>query len=194
MRSVVLRDPTVEAPVLETTRLTLRPFAPEDVDELHALFTDADVRRHLLDDTVVSREWLEEEVTSSQARFAESGSGLWTLIERAGEAIVGFVGFRPFFDPPELQLLYGLLPSHWGRGFATEACEAAIDYVFGVLDFEDVRAATDVPNRASIAVLERLGMRERRRTTDGKHGTVFFQLLSSEWSGILIERSRKPHL
>jgi RimJ/RimL family protein N-acetyltransferase len=177
------RDLAVEAPVITTERLTLRPFAPGDVDELHELFTDADVRRHLLDDTVVSREWVEEEVVSSQARFAESGCGLWTLTERVREGIAGFVGFRPFFDPPELQLLYGLLPSCWGRGFATEACEAAIDYAFGVLGLEDVRAATDAPNSASIAVLERLGMRERRRTTHGTHATVFFHVLSSEWLG-----------
>ena len=177
------RDLAVEAPIITTERLTLRPFAPEDIDELLELFTDADVRRHLLDDAVVSRDWVEDEVVSSQARFTESGCGLWTLTERARESIVGFVGFRPFFDPPELQLLYGLLPSHWGRGFATEACQAAIDYAFGVLGLEDVRAATDVPNSASIGVLERLGMRERRRTTDGTHGTVFFQVLSSEWVG-----------
>jgi ribosomal-protein-alanine N-acetyltransferase len=173
----------VEAPVITTQRLTLRPFAPADALELHDLFTDEDVRRHLLDDTVVSREWVEEEIVSSQARFLESGCGLWTIADLGRDGIVGFVGFRPFFDPPELQLLYGLLPSHWGRGFATEAAAAALDYAFGVLALEEVRAATDVPNTASVAVLHRLGMRERRRTDDGVAGTVFFQLLASEWRG-----------
>jgi RimJ/RimL family protein N-acetyltransferase len=172
-----------EAPVFTTERLTLRPFAAEDVDDLHDLFTDADVRRHLLDDTVVSREWVEEEIVSSQARFVESGCGLWTIADQGRDGIVGFVGFRPFFDPPELQLLYGLLPSHWGRGFATEAAAAALDYAFGVLGLEEVRAATDVPNTSSVAVLRRLGMRERRRTADGVDGTVFFQLFASEWPG-----------
>jgi RimJ/RimL family protein N-acetyltransferase len=172
-----------EAPVITTERLTLRPFAPDDLVELHELLTDADVRRHLLDDTVVSREWVEEEIVSSQARFVESGCGLWTLGDRARDGIIGFVGFRPFFDPPELQLLYGLHPSHWGRGFATEAAGAALDYAFGVLGLEEVRAATDVPNTASVAVLERLGMTERSRTADGPSGTRFFRLLASEWPG-----------
>jgi ribosomal-protein-alanine N-acetyltransferase len=172
------------APVLTTERLTLRPFASGDVKELHELFVDPDVRRYLLDDTVVSREWVEEEVVSSKARFAENGCGLWTLAERSREGIVGFVGFRPFFDPPELQLLYGLLPALWGRGLATEAASAAIDYAFGVLGLDEVRAATDAPNVASIAVLERLGMRAWRRTADDSgHGTVFFQLSASAWLG-----------
>jgi RimJ/RimL family protein N-acetyltransferase len=173
----------VEAPVLSTERLTLRPFAPENVDDLHELLTDVDVRRHLLDDVVVSREWVEEEILSSQARFVESGCGLWTLEERSRDSLVGFVGFRPFFDPPELQLLYGLLPSHWGRGLATEAAAAAVDYAFGVLGLDEVRAATDAPNTASIAVLQRLGMRERHRTEDGEGGTVFFHLLANDWLG-----------
>jgi RimJ/RimL family protein N-acetyltransferase len=85
---------------------------------------------------------------------------------RAAE-IVGFVGFRPFFDPPELQLLHGLLPSHWGRGLAAEAVRTAMRCAFDRLGFEEVRAATDVPNGASVRV---------RRPDDGEHGTVFFRL------------------
>lgn len=171
-------------PVLGTERLTLRPFDRADVSELHELFTDADVRRHLLDDMIVSRAWLEEEVASSQARFGDNSCGLWTLREHGDERIVGFVGFRPFFGPPELQLLYGLLPSYWGRGYATEAAAAAIDYAFGVLGLEEVRAASDAPNSASIELLLRLGMRERLRTSDGAsgEGTVFFGLAASDWA------------
>jgi RimJ/RimL family protein N-acetyltransferase len=174
----------LEAPVLTTARLRLRPFGDEDVAELHLLFTDADVRRHLLDDRVVSRQWVEDEVAASRARFAEDGCGLWTLTELGREEIVGFVGFRPFFDPPELQLLYGLLPSHWSRGYATEAAAAAIDYAIGVLGLDEVRAATDAPNTASMAVLARLGMIERLRTNRGASGevTVFFGLTASDWA------------
>jgi ribosomal-protein-alanine N-acetyltransferase len=173
----------VEGPVIRTERLTLMPFAPEDVDALHDLLTDGDVRRHLLDDAVVSRDWVEEEVVSSQARFLESGCGLWTMAERTQDHLVGFVGFRPFFDPPELQLLYGLRPSLWGRGLATEAAAAAVDYAFGVLGLDEVRAATDAPNLASIAVLGRLGMRERPVAADGKSGTLFFRLTANDWFG-----------
>jgi RimJ/RimL family protein N-acetyltransferase len=171
------------APVLTTERLTLRPFDVADVPELLELFTDADVRRHLLDDIIVSREWVEEEIASSRARFGDDSCGLWALRKHGEERIVGFVGFRPFFGPPELQLLYGLLPSHWGRGYATEAAAAAIDFAFGVLGLQEVRAASDAPNVASIALLRRLGMRERLRTADrmSGEGTVFFGLAASDW-------------
>ena len=53
--------------------------------------------------------------------------------------LVGFVGFRPFFDPPELQLLYGLLPAYWGRGLATEPAGAPMRYVLEEPDREEGR-------------------------------------------------------
>ena len=164
-----------------TERLMLRPFAAEDADELHALFTDLDVRRYLLDDEVVSRSWIEEEIAASEARFEEIGHGLWTIRRRGEEHIIGFVGFRPFFDPPEIQLLYGLLPQAWGSGLATEASAAVLARAFGGLGFSDVVAATDVPNVSSIRVLERLGFREWKRTEEGQAGTIYFRLGAEAW-------------
>jgi RimJ/RimL family protein N-acetyltransferase len=46
-------DPCPPAPELETSRFAPRPFSEPGLEELHALFTDADVRRYLLDDEIV---------------------------------------------------------------------------------------------------------------------------------------------
>jgi ribosomal-protein-alanine N-acetyltransferase len=168
-------------PVLRTERLELRPFAEEDATSLHSLFTATDVRRYLLDGLIVPRDWVEEEVGASAARFRNGGAGLWALRALdSPDVIIGFVGFRPFFDPPELQLLYGLDPMHWGQGLATEAARAAIDFALGDLGLSEVRAATDAPNDRSIAVLRRLGMSEWKRTDDGEHGTIFFRIGSTD--------------
>ena len=94
--------------------------------------------------------------------------------------MAGFVGYRPFFEPPELQLLYGLLPSYWGQGLATEAATAALAFAVQELGVKEVRAAVDVPNGPSIAVLERLGMQEWRRTDEGIAGTVFYRIGSQD--------------
>ncbi len=170
--------------VLETSRLTLRPVRPVDADELLAIFTDPDVRRFLLDDEVVGGEWVEDEVRRSDALFRELGCGLWTIRLRGAAPIVGFVGFRHFFDPPELQLLYGLTPSHWRRGLATEAATAVVRYAFRELGFERVDAATDLPNVASIGVMERLGMEaDRERTSAGSPGTVWYSVERGRWTG-----------
>lgn len=191
------------APLLATSRLELFPFAPADVDELHTVFIDAGVRRWLLDGARVPRAWVEAEIAASEARFAEGSAGLWSLRERlpaasargrpasdakplARRPIIGFAGFRPFLDPPELQLVYGVLPSRWGLGLATEAASAVLFHAFERLGFSEARAATDLPNRASIAVLRRLGFQERQRTADGPAGTAFFLLTNEAW------RARQP--
>lgn len=159
------------------------------------------MRRWLLDDEIVPPEWVEREIGRSEQRFADGGCGLWTVRGRreadAGDGtqggqpadeLVGFVGFRHFWDPPELELVYGLHPSAWGRGLATEAGLAAMAYAFDGLGFVEVLAATDVPNTASIAVLERLGFQEWRRTDDGPEGTAFFRVVEGRWREVTNRR------
>jgi len=175
---------------LRTQRLTLVPLGSADVDSLQALFNDPDVGRYLLDGAAISREWVEEEVRQSQQRFADGGAGLWTIrVRRDGGAVapagghdddlVGIVGYRPFFDPPELQLLYALKPGLWGRGLATEAADAALRYAFDVLELDEVRAATDAPNAGSIDVLERLGMTLWKTEPGRPWDTLFYRIPSS---------------
>ena len=161
---------------LETARLTLQPVSPEDGSELLDLFRDADVRRYLLDDRVVDAAWVAEEVENSKARFEGGSGGLFAIREKERSPVIGFTGYRPFFDPPELQLLYGLLPPFWGRGYATEAAARAIRFGFVEMGLDVVIAATDGPNTASVAVMERLGM-SLDKVTQGEDGeTVFYRL------------------
>lgn len=168
--------------MMTSTRLTLRPFARGDTEELLSFFREPGVRRYLLDDELVSEAWVRDEIASSTERFATTGAGLWAIRLRDRRKIIGFVGFREFFDPPRLQLLYGLLPTFWGRGFATEAARRVCDHAFVDLGFGLVEAATDAPNGASARVLHRLGMREVRMDGDETSGTLFYVLDRDSWA------------
>lgn len=160
---------------IATSRLDLRPIRSTDSAGLLLVFRDPEVRRYLLDDTLVSPEWVEAEIDASQRAFDEEGWGIWAIRKLGDDRIRGFVGFREFFDPPERQLLYGLLPESWGLGYASEAGAAVLAYAFEVLRVESVVAATDAPNVRSIAVMKRLGMTFQRRTEDGVYGTEFYE-------------------
>ena len=150
-----------------TARLDLAPIGTSDSASLLQVFRDADVRRYLLDGKSVTADWVTTEVRASEQRFAGGAGGLWAVRRRGHPSIIGFVGFREFFEPPEPQLLYGLLPDFWGQGLATEAAAAACEFAFETLGWTEVRAAIDVPNTASGAVLARLGFRLARTTDDG---------------------------
>lgn len=161
---------------LETSRLWLRPVERGDVAGLVDLFNEPTVRRYLWDDEVVAEATVVQVVERSSSSAVESGYGIWLYGPKGDPRFVGFTGFHPFHDPPQLELIYGQAPTVCGRGFATEAAQAVIDHGFEVLGMARIQMSTDVPNRASVAVMERLGARFRKRTEDGLAGTLFYEI------------------
>lgn len=163
-------------PRIETSRLFCRPLVRGDVDRLHQIFTNPSVRKYLWDDEVIPRErtaWL---LDASRGMFAEQGLGLWGVRLRQGGAMIGFGGYWHFFDPPELQLLFGFLPDHWGQGMATELSRALIRFGFEERGFERVRASADAPNKASLRVMEKSGMTFDKRVWIQGRETVFYEV------------------
>jgi ribosomal-protein-alanine N-acetyltransferase len=180
---------------LETAHLRLRPLRATDLDEMHRLWTDPGVRRYLWDDEIISRERVADVIAQSTRMFAADGLGLWAAFPRdpaspaeapaaggatsagapsAAPPLVGFCGFWAFHEPPQLQLLYGVAPSHWGRGLATEMARAMLRRGFEVHGFERIVACADAPNRASLRVMEKAGMTfERRALVDGRD-TIYY--------------------
>lgn len=176
-------DEGPDARVIETERLLLRPFAEDDVDALHQLWTDPAVRRYLWDDVVIPRSTAEEIVAGSARDFAEHGFGFWALYARdGGEDLMGFCGYRTFEDTDTPELLYGILPRFWGRGYVTEAGHAVIRYGFESCGFERIVGATDTPNQSSVQVMQRLGMVfDARREFHGLD-TVFYSLTPQDYA------------
>jgi ribosomal-protein-alanine N-acetyltransferase len=144
---------------LETVRLRLRPFVANDVEDLHRLWTDADVRRYLWDDLTISREQAATEIIKSTESFNNPGFGFWSLFFKENHAdLIGFCGLRIFGTPDEIEILYGIHPSHWREGLATEAAEAILNFGFQVCLLPKIYAGADSPNSASFRVMEKLGM------------------------------------
>jgi RimJ/RimL family protein N-acetyltransferase len=152
----------------------MTPFAAGLGEPLHALFTDAHVRRYLLDDAVVDRAWIDAEIAASERRFARGDVGLWAVRPAGAPAdeVIGFVGLRDFEDPPAPQLVYGLAPAWTGRGAAREMVAAALAEIRWRDGSRVVRAASDAANLASWHLLERLGFR-RTGVTAGSLGALY---------------------
>lgn len=167
---------------LVTDRLRLRPLAPDDGDAVERLFADPVVRRFLLDDQVMPRAWTDEVVADSAADFASRRCGLWRADANEG-GLVGVVGYRDFFDPPVLEILWLLDPGCHGRGYATEAARAALRHGFEVGGLDPIRCSIDGPNVASIRLAERLGFGETSREP-GPHGeTIHYALARADFEG-----------
>lgn len=144
---------------LETVRLRLRPFVADDVGDLHRLWTDAHVRRYLWDDLIINHDQAKSEIIKSTESFINRGFGFWSLFLKENNAdLVGFCGLRVFGTLDEIEILYGIHPSHWGKGLATEAAEAVLNFGFQVCRLPKIYAGADSPNSASFRVMEKLGM------------------------------------
>ncbi|MCM3874073.1 MAG: GNAT family N-acetyltransferase [Pyrinomonadaceae bacterium] len=162
--------------IIETARLRLRPFRLDNVDALHRLWTEPEVRRYLWDDDIITRERVQSLVNVSLKSFEDHGFGLWAVLPRESESVIGFCGFWFFHEPPKLELLYGISPAHWHKGLATEAARAMLNYGFTELSFDRIQASTDAANLASSKVMEKAGMSFWRREMTNGLDTVYFEI------------------
>jgi ribosomal-protein-alanine N-acetyltransferase len=154
----------------------LTPLVPADTEALHQLWTQPGVRRYLWDDEVIAPERTAEIVQESAEMLAGGEAGLWGVRQHEAPALVGFTGYWYFFEPPQRQVLYGLDPSAWGRGLAAECARAMMRYGFETLGFDEVIAATDPPNEASVRVMEKAGLHHWKRETVDGNDTLFYRL------------------
>jgi RimJ/RimL family protein N-acetyltransferase len=145
---------------IETERLTLRRLTTDDLDELVALQQEPDVARFMgAYDRAEMASWLQ----SSQEEWDRRGHGRVAIVERSTERLVGRTGLRHWPEFDETEVGWALRAPARGRGYATEAARACLEWGFRDLDDDYLTAMVHPKNARAIAVAERLGMRPLRR-------------------------------
>jgi RimJ/RimL family protein N-acetyltransferase len=148
---------------LETERLRIRPFEPAaDAEALHELWGDEQAMRFVPGAAQDSVEGTQARIQSALDR-APAGWGFWALEEREGRLVGGAGLFPEAWEGPEVELAYHVVPSAWGRGYATEAAAALLAAAWRETELERVLAFAFEENRASTRVMEKLGMRYEGR-------------------------------
>ena len=143
---------------LETERLLIRVFEPErDAGPLHELWGNTEAMQFIPGGARASVEETRRQLESVPGR-ASDGWGFWALEERKSRRPVGGVGLFPLsWEGPEIELAYHVVPSAWGRGYATEAAGALLTAAWEVC-LDHVVAVAMPGNAASRRVMEKLGM------------------------------------
>jgi [ribosomal protein S5]-alanine N-acetyltransferase len=142
--------------LISTPRLRLRPVSMDDLDDLHRLWTDPAVREFFWDGETISNESAEAAVREGVEDFERYGFGLWVAEE--ADRLLGFCGLRPLDHGPDVEVLYGISPSRWGEGLATEVALAMVRYGFEEAGLERILGIADTENAPSRRVLEKIGM------------------------------------
>ncbi|MEL6846970.1 MAG: GNAT family N-acetyltransferase [Bacteroidota bacterium] len=162
--------------ILSTPRLRLHPFLPHEDALFWEINTEPSVREYLWDGEEIPRSLAREIMEKNAHHLKHDKWGLWIILDKREERLLGYTGLWPFFDPNQPELLYALLPEATGQGYATEAARAVISYAFEKLGFSYVAASMDSPHQASRSVCLRLGMDDiGEKIMDGKP-TTFFRL------------------
>jgi RimJ/RimL family protein N-acetyltransferase len=145
---------------LRTPRLLLRRWRDADVDAFAEMSADPAVMHYLraLPDRASGEVW----AAQARAHWKEHGFGQWVVEIPGVVSYIGVVGlavvhYQAHFTPA-VEVAWRLAQRWWGHGYATEAARAALDYGFSELALDEIVAVTVPANRASRAVMERLGM------------------------------------
>ena len=155
-------------PRLETDRLVLRPFLAEDFEPFAAMCADREVMRYINDGRALTRGEAWRALSMFAGHWELRGYGQWAVVEKATGAFIGRAGLWNPEGWPGLEVGWFFDRARWGRGFATEAGLASLDWAFRVLGAERVISVIHPKNVASIRVAERLGERfERPMVLDG---------------------------
>jgi RimJ/RimL family protein N-acetyltransferase len=161
--------------LLRTERLSLRPCQMSDLDAIHQLWTEADVRRFLFDDRQITIEEAKSFIETSVMSFASYNYGIWLFFEHQSHQVAGFSGLLHSLQGSP-SLIFGTRPQLWGRGYAKEATLSILRYTFDVLGLKKVEADVDEPNKVSIRVLEALGMSRTRSAIVNERPLLYYEI------------------
>jgi RimJ/RimL family protein N-acetyltransferase len=138
-----------------------------------------------LDEGPISRQEAEDKITWMLGNHVQNAPGrlvhlCLAIIHKDTQEFIGWCGLD-HIDQGKINpvLFYLLKTSYWGKGLATEAAKAVIDYAFSELDLPRIDSATAYENIASKRVMEKIGMKYLGLDDEGGH---FFALTKDEYS------------
>lgn len=174
-------NPLREAPTIETERLVLRGYRLEDFPRVAATWADPEVVRHISGGRPSTEEETWARFLRNIALWPMLGYGYWAAVEKSSGRFVGDVGLADFKREIEPSLKgvpeIGWVLARWshGRGYATEAARAALQWLERTLGPQRTVCIVDVDNRASVRVAEKCGYVEFARTTYKGSALVMFE-------------------
>ena len=148
---------------IETERLLIRKWQlPRDLEDANAIYGDPETMR-FIPSGVCTREQTQAYIERKIAHDERDGFGIWPVVHKADHRVIGECGVTHIEGSrPEIEIAWIFNKEYHGRGYATEAARAVMQFAFAELHIARLYALIDRFNPASIAVANRLGMRYDR--------------------------------
>jgi RimJ/RimL family protein N-acetyltransferase len=175
---------------IETERLVLRRFTPDDLEPLLVFHSDPDAVRYVPyqpRDRAALEPVLARKVAGGTLRETGDLIELAVVRQDSGELIGDVLLALRAPAHGTLEVGYIFNPAHGGQGFATETVRALLDLAFAELGARRVIARVDTRNTASMALLTRVGLRQEALLVENEYfkgelsSEADFAILSREW-------------
>ena len=167
------------AKLLDTKCLHLREFELKDAQKLFALNSAPEVMRFTGDPPFASIDEARSFLENYNA-YKKTGMGRWAVELKLTGEFVGWCGLKQHEDYVDLGFRF--FKKEWGKGFATEAGQACIDFGFNFLYIEEIIGRAAQQNLASIRVLEKLGMQYwKSDTCKGIENSVYYGITNAQF-------------
>ena len=171
---------TADIPQLRTQRLTLRALCETDLEDFTAMMADQRVYRWLGGQPSTAADaW--RSMAGFLGHWALRGYGQWALEEQESGRFVGRAGLWNPHGWPGLEVGWTVTPEDWGRGYATEAGQASLQWAFATLGVDEIISVTRPDNAASRRVMTKLGLRYSRDVELLGHRQVVYRITREAW-------------
>jgi [ribosomal protein S5]-alanine N-acetyltransferase len=149
----------------ETERLVLREFVSEDSQGMFLLHSDPEVHT-FLEAPIINVQQASDIIDFIREQYVSCEVGRWAVINKVSGDFLGWSGLKFITDVVNgntgyYDLGYRFLKQHWGKGYATEAAIASVNYAHEKLQLKEVFAIADVRNVQSDKVLKKVGFRAK---------------------------------
>jgi RimJ/RimL family protein N-acetyltransferase len=144
---------------------------------------DREVMRHIRpipDDIEAQRAQIRDQILGPPP----PRGAFWHVEELAAPGFIGWCALIPLEDSGLIELGYRYVHAAWGRGLATEAAAAALDFGFRTLALDPIVAVTDPGHTASQGVLRKIGLRAAGRAQHYGRQVAFFRLARADYRAV----------
>lgn len=143
---------------MDLERVLLRPITADDADDLYEIFSDKQVMKYYDRLPLKSREEADELAKMFIDCLADRKMLRWGIEEKSSGKLIGTCGFFCISETnKKAEVGYELRRDRWGTGIMSEAVEAIMKFIFTKTDINRVEAFVEIPNVASMKLLDKLG-------------------------------------
>lgn len=141
-----------------TSHLSLRPLQPEDAHVLQRIYQSEGVLRYFPNPVPPALERVQRFIAGQQAHWKEYGYGNWGILLAGGNKIIGWAGLQYLPELGETEVGFLLDRPFWGKGYATEAAHASLQFGFVQINLDHIIALVHAENLPSMRVVDKCGM------------------------------------